>query len=74
MIDLLVKMVTLPIKSNFFADVNAREAVSNTGFEEGVAFPHAKSSAVVTPGVAVGISRSGIDYGADDGEYSKLFL
>lgn len=71
---MLVKNGNVSNKEQFLADVNAREAVSNTGFEEGVAFPHAKSTAVATPGVAVGISRSGIDYGADDGEYSKLFF
>ena len=74
LIDLLVKNGNVTNKEQFLADVNAREAVSNTGFEEGVAFPHAKSAAVVTPAVAVGISRNGIDYGADDGEYSKLFF
>ena len=71
LIDLLVKNGNVTNKEQFLADVNAREAVSNTGFEEGVAFPHAKSAAVITPAVAVGISRNGIDYGSDDGEYSK---
>jgi PTS system fructose-specific IIC component len=58
LVDLLVKNGNVSDKEQFLADVNAREAVSNTGFEEGVAFPHAKSSAVATPGVAVGISRT----------------
>ena len=74
LVDLLVKNGNVNNREQFIADVKAREAVSNTGFEEGVAFPHAKSSAVTSPGVAIGISRNGIDYGAEDGEFSKLFF
>ncbi|OOE33230.1 PTS fructose transporter subunit IIC [Salinivibrio kushneri] len=58
----------------FIADVNAREALGNTGFEAGIALPHAKSDAVTTPGVVIGISRDGIDYGAEDGELSHIFF
>ncbi|MGL4601567.1 MAG: PTS fructose transporter subunit IIABC, partial [Plesiomonas sp.] len=43
-------------------------------FEEGIAIPHAKSTAVKIPSVAIGVSRNGIDYGADDGLPSKLFF
>ena len=58
----------------FIADLWAREEMGNTGFEAGVALPHAKSSAVLNPAVAVGISRQGIDYGAEDGQPSRLFF
>lgn len=58
----------------FIADLWAREEMGNTGFEAGVALPHAKSAAVITPAVAVGISRQGIDYGAEDGQPSRLFF
>jgi len=58
----------------FIADVWARENIGNTGFEDGIAIPHAKSDAVEKPAVAVGISRTGIDYGADDGELSDVFF
>nr|WP_025675193.1 fructose-specific PTS transporter subunit EIIC [Salinivibrio socompensis] len=61
-------------KAAFIADVNAREALGNTGFESGIALPHAKSDAVTTPGVVIGISRDGIDYGAEDGELSHIFF
>ncbi|MGL5286474.1 MAG: PTS fructose transporter subunit IIABC [Aeromonas sp.] len=61
-------------KQQFVADLWAREELDNTGFEQGVALPHAKSSAVTAPAVAVGISRAGIDYGAEDGEPSRLFF
>ncbi|MFQ1683698.1 fructose-specific PTS transporter subunit EIIC [Aeromonas veronii] len=58
----------------FIKDLWAREELGNTGFEEGVALPHAKSAAVCNPAVAIGISRNGIDYGAEDGKPSKLFF
>ncbi|WP_413698626.1 fructose-specific PTS transporter subunit EIIC [Psychromonas sp. KJ10-10] len=61
-------------KTQFLADVEKREELGNTGFEEGVALPHAKSAAVLTPAIAIGISKSGIDYGAEDGKPSKLFF
>ena len=74
LVDILVKNGNVSNREQFLADVTAREVVSNTGFEDGVAFPHAKSDAVINPGVAIGISRGGIDYGAEDGEVSKLFF
>ncbi|MGL4601916.1 MAG: PTS sugar transporter subunit IIA, partial [Plesiomonas sp.] len=58
----------------FLADIYAREELGNTGFEEGIAIPHAKSTAVKIPSVVIGVSRNGIDYGADDGLPSKLFF
>ncbi|HEH9431219.1 TPA: PTS sugar transporter subunit IIA [Aeromonas sobria] len=58
----------------FIKDLWAREALGNTGFEEGVALPHAKSAAVSNPAVAIGISRNGIEYGAEDGKPSHLFF
>jgi len=61
-------------KQDFLDDVWKREYIANTGFEEGVAIPHAKSKAVIKPAVAVGISNKGINYGAEDGQLSNLFF
>ncbi|EDP60470.1 fructose-specific PTS transporter subunit EIIC [Vibrio sp. AND4] len=58
----------------FLADIKAREELDNTGFENGVAIPHAKSAAVIEPAVVIGVSKSGIEYGAEDGLPSKLFF
>ncbi|WP_075181033.1 fructose-specific PTS transporter subunit EIIC [Pantoea sp. 1.19] len=60
--------------AQFLADVAAREALGNTGFDDGIALPHAKSAAVSRPAVALGIHRRGIDYGAEDGQPSRLFF
>ncbi|MUK37784.1 PTS fructose transporter subunit IIA [Aliivibrio fischeri] len=74
MVQILDDAGKLSNKTQFLADVWAREEIGNTGFEDGIAIPHAKSSAVLTPSVAIGISRTGIDYGAEDGEPSDIFF
>ncbi|HHF3072094.1 TPA: fructose-specific PTS transporter subunit EIIC [Vibrio diabolicus] len=61
-------------QTQFLSDIKAREELGNTGFEDGVAIPHAKSAAVIEPAVVIGVSKSGIDYGAEDGLPSKLFF
>ncbi|MGN7508714.1 PTS fructose transporter subunit EIIC [Aeromonas salmonicida] len=61
-------------QDQFVRDLWTRENLDNTGFEQGVALPHAKSEAVLQPAIVIGISRQGIDYGAEDGLASKLFF
>ncbi|MDO6498975.1 fructose-specific PTS transporter subunit EIIC [Photobacterium sanguinicancri] len=74
LVDLLDVAGKLADKDQFLTDVWKREEIGNTGFDEGIAIPHAKSYAVAKPAVAVGISRGGIDYGAEDGELSDVFF
>ncbi|MCG3847194.1 PTS fructose transporter subunit IIABC [Photobacterium damselae] len=74
MAEMLTQQGKLADKEQFIADIYAREELGNTGFEEGVALPHAKSAAVASPAVAIGVSRQGIEYGAEDGLPSKLFF
>ena len=74
MADILVQQGRVANKTQFLVDVKAREELGNTGFEDGVALPHAKSAAVIKPAVAIGVSRNGIEYGAEDGLPSKLFF
>ncbi|WP_375748244.1 fructose-specific PTS transporter subunit EIIC [Vibrio sp. HN007] len=74
LIDVLSTEGRINDKAQFLADIKAREELGNTGFEEGVALPHAKSSAVTKPAVAIGVSRAGVEYGAEDGKPSKLFF
>ncbi|MDF2401982.1 PTS fructose transporter subunit EIIC [Aeromonas sp. 5HA1] len=61
-------------QDQFVRDLWTRENLDNTGFEQGVALPHAKSEAVLQPAIVIGISRQGIDYGAEDGLASRLFF
>lgn len=74
MVQILETAGKLSDKNQFLLDVWAREKIGNTGFEEGIAIPHAKSNAVIKPSVAIGISRHGIDYGAEDGEQYDVFF
>ncbi|MDX5474055.1 MAG: fructose PTS transporter subunit IIA, partial [Bacillaceae bacterium] len=61
-------------KRKFEEAILAREAQSTTGIGEGIAIPHAKTSAVKTPAIAFGRSAKGIDYEALDGQPSHLFF
>lgn len=61
-------------KAAFLKDIQAREELGNTGFEDGVAIPHAKSAAVTQPAVAIGVSREGIDYGAEWFAFQAFFM
>ncbi|WP_367988817.1 fructose-specific PTS transporter subunit EIIC [Vibrio sp. NTOU-M3] len=72
--EVLVSAGKVSDKEQFIQDLWEREQTGNTGFEDGVALPHAKSSAVISPAIAVGISKSGIDYGAEDGKPSEVFF
>jgi PTS system fructose-specific IIC component len=61
-------------KEAFKESIFAREAQSTTGIGEGIAIPHAKTTAVKTPAVAFGRSKTGIDYASLDGKPSHLFF
>ena len=57
-----------------YSDVLDREKIMSTGMDKGIAIPHAKSEGVVSCCVAVGIKKSGIDFGSLDKEPSKIFF
>jgi mannitol/fructose-specific phosphotransferase system IIA component (Ntr-type) len=52
----------------------ARESLGSTGLEQGIAVPHAKTTAVDALTVALGIAPKGVDFQAIDGNPSKLFF
>jgi len=54
--------------------VQEREDKQSTGLEKGIAVPHAKTSAVSSLKLAIGIAPQGIDFDSLDGEPSKLFF
>ena len=56
------------------AAIQAREDQMSTGLEGGIAVPHAKSPAVDTLKMAIGIAPAGIDFNAMDGNPTKLFF
>lgn len=58
----------------FLADVRAREEQMATGLPGGIGIPHARSSHVTVPSVAVATSSTGVDFGAPDGPANLIFL
>lgn len=74
LVDVFYELNKISSKEQFLEDIKAREELGNTGFEDGVALPHAKSAAVIEPAVVIGVSKAGIEYGAEDGNPSKLFF
>lgn len=51
-----------------------REEQSTTGIGEGIAIPHAKTSAVKQVAIAFGRSKAGVNYESLDGQPSHLFF
>jgi len=54
--------------------VQNREDKQSTGLEKSIAVPHAKTDAVSSLKLAIGIAPQGIDFDSIDGEPSKLFF
>ena len=54
--------------------VQDREDKQSTGLTDGIAVPHAKTNAVKSLKLAIGISPEGIDFDSMDKEPSKLFF
>ena len=54
--------------------VQDREDQQTTGLEKSIAVPHAKTTAVSSLKLAIGITPEGIDFDSLDGELSKLFF
>jgi PTS system fructose-specific IIC component/PTS system nitrogen regulatory IIA component len=72
--DRLAESYGISEKEKILEAVQLREKKMSTGIQKGIAIPHGKSS--VVPGVSgvIGISRSGIDYDALDGEPVHLLF
>lgn len=58
----------------FLQAIEAREQQSTTGVGDGIAIPHAKTSAVKTPAIAFGRHNLGVDYESLDGKNADLFF
>jgi PTS system fructose-specific IIC component len=54
--------------------VFAREAEFSTGMDDGIAIPHAKTSAVSAPGLAAMTVPDGVDFDSTDGQPSTLIF
>lgn len=70
----LDKAGNLSNKEQFKEAIWERENQSTTGIGEGIAIPHAKTSAVRTPSIGFARSKKGVDYDSLDGKPSNLFF
>ncbi|MDP9831211.1 fructose-specific phosphotransferase system IIA component [Kineosporia succinea] len=58
----------------FLADVQAREAQMATGLPGGIGIPHARSKHVTVPTLGFARVPAGVDFGAEDGPATLVFL
>ncbi|HAP20397.1 MAG TPA: PTS fructose transporter subunit IIC [Lachnospiraceae bacterium] len=77
--DVIDYMVSLMEKGGHLSDVKAykqavlkREAEGTTGIGEGVAIPHAKTDAVLSPGLAAMTFSEGVEFDSLDGQPVRL--
>ena len=77
-INILVKLMNdsgkLKDKNEYKKAVLERESLSTTGIGDGIAIPHAKSSAVKEAGLSAMVVTDGVDYDSLDGEPAKIFF
>lgn len=79
--DLIAEMIDLMVEKGKIKDRNAalnavlkRERKMSTGMQNGVAIPHGKTDAVDDLVTAICIKKEGIDFGALDGQPSRIFI
>lgn len=68
LLDLLVKGGKMQDRETCLQDLVEREQYLSTGLENGLAVPHAKSSATTELLVSFGLSRKGLDFDSLDGK------
>lgn len=74
LVSVLDKSGKLQDAEEFKKAILNRESQSTTGIGEGIAIPHAKTSAVKSPAIAFGKSADGVDYESLDGAPAHLFF
>ncbi len=74
LVDTLITAGSLSDRDGVLSALRQREALCSTGLENGIAIPHAKTDAVDSLVLALGISPGGIDYEALDGKPSTIFF
>ncbi len=74
MIDLLDAAGKIPDKKAALTSVLEREKKMSTGMQCGVAIPHGKTDTIDDLLVVFAMKRNGVDFGALDGQPSKIFV
>ena len=74
LVDLMDSTGNLNNKEEYKKAVLERESLSTTGIGDGIAIPHAKTSAVKNPSLSAMVVPEGVDYDSLDGAPAKLFF
>ena len=74
LVDLMAAEGNVVDRAGYAAAVREREAQFSTGLGDGIAIPHAKTSAVSAPGLAAMTVPAGVDYDSADGEPATLLF
>ena len=74
LVDLQVKGGKIADREAYKKGILAREEMSSTAVGEGIAIPHAKSTAVKAPSLSAMTVPNGVDYEAMDDEPSNLLF
>ena len=74
LVDLLMASGHIRDRDAVLKAVQEREKRMSTGMQNGIAIPHGKSDSVDCLVAALGIKRSGVDFGALDGQPSVIFV
>ena len=74
LVDLLVRAGKVTDADRTYDALLERESRGSTGLEYGIAVPHAKTTAVSTLTVAIGVSPGGVEFSSLDGQPSRLFF
>ena len=74
LIDLLVSVRPNLDRDELVSAVLARETLGSTGLVDGIAIPHAKTAAVDSIALVVGIAKEPIEFDSQDGKGSQFFF
>ncbi|UCF04924.1 MAG: PTS sugar transporter subunit IIA [bacterium] len=74
LVELLVATCDVSDADTIYEAVMNREREGSTGLEKGVAIPHAKSDAVGSLSIVIGVSKNGVEFESQDEKPAHLFF
>lgn len=74
LLEVLTRSGAVKDETDAFNALLERESKGSTGLADGIAVPHAKTDAVESIQIAIGISPGGIDFQALDAQPSRVFF
>jgi len=71
---LLSRSVTDVTENDIFSALFEREKIGSTGFEDGIAIPHAKMKGLSEFAMSIAISKKGVDFNSIDGKKTHILF